>query len=1167
MEYTQNAQISPALPKEASEFLITLQEPQVVNRYGLISNTADAAKDPYDWTLYASENGENWVALHSENAAGFASRNHEYLIDFSNNVAYRYYKLQVHKAALNKVPLLQGISLGYFDWQQGEPTAAIGSGAEITWGSVACKGWTGENALLFAGAHLGGGAAYAEVVLYDHLNVTIGPDTFFSYKVFPDFVTEYDYDYTSQFAALDLVFTDGTRLSELGAADQYGFRLTARAQGESKVYYTKAWNEVLSSLSEVAKGKTVQSVLAVYDKDANHNPGNTFFRTYFDDICIYSKQETVTALADYVNITRGTYPNTHVSSPTRGTCTPMVAVPHGFNQFTPVNDLYRLYTYHLEGNAKTMKHISLYHNPVAALGHYGEYSFMINSSLNVATANANAISYNNRGAEFSHENEISKAHYYSVVFDHGSAASDCRMEITPTEHAAVLRFTFDENSANRNIIFDSPRGGGSVKFHDDGTFEGYSDMKQEGVYYGDSGARRMYFYGYTDVKPTRTKSFGKSGIASFEGVNTVNMKVASSFISSEQAKKNLEMEIGAEETFESVACRAKKAWEEILGKIRIEGAENDQLVTFYSCLYRTYLFPYMEHENVGTAENPRYAYANPYKGTQTKPEITEGTLYAGYGIWDTYRNTHQLYSVLTPEFAGTYAQGLVDHYTQFGWTPKYTVPKSVVCMNAGCDNTLSDLALKGVKFDYEAAYQALLKEVNCYNADSLGRQGSDTYPYTNYLANNVSSNLEYALGDYSLSRFAALLGKEEAEYFLNRSKAYLNSFVYENGEGWFLNGSKPNTNTWGEVFDPANWAQGYCESNAWHICAYATHDIEGMISLYGGKEAFLAKLEELFTAKNTVCYAYDPTWAYMLEARECKMGQYNHGNEPGHALPYLFNYAGAPYKTQQYVREILSRLYCGATMGGGYAGDEDSGELSAWYVLSALGFYPVELADNNYVIGSPLFPKVTVQLENGKTLTITAKGNDRDHIYIQSMKLNGKEWNKFYLNHEDIVNGGEIEFVMGDQPSDWATGEDAGPGTCITQPGETPEMYRDLLAKGKKEVQNFDASRRLTDNNNSTGSAKCTGNTGSLTLTLEQEKAVRYVTITSGDGSAPTGFELLASDDGETWHSLEKRDGLVFEWDRYLRPFKVHDSAPHRYYKLVLTGAEGFETTEVELIG
>jgi len=1165
-EYTQNALISPNLPSETNEIFITLENERVVNRYSIISNDDDNNKDPYSWTLYASKDNKTWQELHCEDVVNFASRGHEYIVDIDNTAPYRYYKLKIHKAATVSVALLKGIKLGYYEWEEGDPTVSTGNGAAITWGSVPNMGWTGANALIFAGAHLGKNGAYAEAVLYDGLNITVDSSTYLDYKIFPDFMNEYDYSYASQYVAIDVLFTDGTRLSELGAVDQYVFVLSAIEQGKSEVYYTRSWNDVCSNIGEVAQGKTIKQILVVYNKDSSYQ-GNTIFCTYIDDISIYTENETVTALADYINITRGTYPNTHVSSPTRGTCTPIVALPNGFNHFGPANDLYRIYTYHLEGEAKKMKHISLYHNPVAALGHYSEYSFMINSSINAVSAKADDISYNNRGAEFSHENEISKAHYYSVIFDENSAASNCRIEVTPTEHAAMLRFTFDENSVHHNIIFDCPRGSGSIKFNADGTFQGYTDMKQENIYYGYSGARRMYFYGYFDATPAYTKTFGKSGIVSFDDVESVNMRVASSFISYEQAQKNLELEIEENESFESVACRAKKAWEEIMGRVEIEDATMDQLVTFYSCLYRTYLFPYVQHENVGTKEDPKYAYANPYKGTQTKPEITEGTLYSGYGVWDTYRNTHQLYSILTPEFTQTYASGIIDHYKQYGWTPKYTVPMSVVCMNAGCDSILSDLALKGVEFDYEEAYKALLKEVNCYNKDNLGRQGSDKYPYTYYMPLNVSSNLEYALGDYSLSRFAAMLGKEdEAEYFLNRSKAYIYSFANVDGEGWFLNGYSPNNNAWGNTFDPANWSLGYCESNAWHICAYATHDIEGMITLYGGQEAFEKKLDELFNTKNSICYAYDPTWAYMLEARECKMGQYNHGNEPGHALPYMYTYAGAPYKTQQYVREIMSRLYCGSTMGGGYAGDEDSGELSAWYVLSALGFYPVELADNNYVIGSPLFKKVTVLLENGKKLVVTAENNSMDNVYIQSMKLNGESYDKFYLNHDDIINGAEIEFVMGDTPSDWATSADARPATCISQPGESPVIYTDILSGNRLKYENLTLEAKLVDDNNTSGGAICKGDAASVTVELSEAKAVRFVTITSAIGSAPDGFELFASNDGESWISIEKREGLVFEWDQYLRSFKVHSQDEYTSYKLVLTGKTGFETAEIELI-
>ncbi|MBR3750522.1 MAG: GH92 family glycosyl hydrolase [Clostridia bacterium] len=1167
-----NASVTPSLPFKGDLqnacFDITLDAPEAINRYSITSGNESATTDPMYWSFYASENGTDWTLLHEQDMVSFDTRGHEYIVDIDNTASYKYYRLRVDKASLGSTVHVNGITLYRVEREEGDPTLSISEGPGSVWGSVSLKGWSGSSALMLAGIQIGE-KAYAEATLYDGLSVKVDSDTYLSYKILPDYVTEYDHEYTSQYMALDLVFTDGSRLSELGATDQYGFPLTASKQGASKVMYTKTWNEVLCNIGEVASGKTIKSILVIYDKQHNGNPGASMFRSYFDDISIYTEKQSVTALADHVDTTRGTYPNTHVFAPTRGNLAPITAYPNGFNHFTPVNrpNSARVYSYHLEGSAKKMYHLSLTHFPNNVLGDYAEYSFMVNNTIPRDKLTSTTISQENRGAEFSHDNEISKAHYYKATFDQGSAASNCTIEVVPTMYAAKLRFTFPKDSLERTIIFDSPRGYGSITFNEDGTFEGRSYMTQSGLYYGDSGARRMYFYGYVDQKVAFSKSFGKNGVMCFDDdVDSVVLTVATSFISLDQAKKNLDLDIHPTDTFEDVACRAKQAWESILGRIRVEDATPDQYTTFYSSLYRMYLYPATYHENVGTAQNPEYAYSSPYEGSSIEPVVKSGMLYVGNVAWDTYRNVWQGYSLFTPSLASKYAQGLLEHYRQSGWTPMATVPRNIASMNAGCENILADLALKGVELDHETAYEALLKEINGYSNGELGRSAFSNYPYVG--STNASYALEYSIADYAISQYARMLGKtDDAEYLLNRSKMYYKSYCQTKDGGFFLNTSTPGVNPWGDSFDPASWSYGYVEASAWHMFAYATHDINGMISLHGGKESFAAQLDEMFTSNNTINYCYDPTWAYMIEARECKMGKYNHGNQPSHSIAYMYNYAGVPSKTQKYVREILSRLYCGANMGGGYPGDDDCGEMSAWYVFSALGFYPVEMANNNFIIGSPLFKRVTITLENGKTVTITAENNSHENLYIQGLKVNGEEHDKFYLDYQTLLNGGTLEFVMGSEPSDWATAETSAPATSATSAGEMPSMQTDLLASTNVLCEGFNAPKRLIDNNRSTGSSECTSGSGSIIASFDSPVSVSFITLTCSVGTAPSGFELLGSNDGEGWISIERRTDLDFTHDLYLRSFKVNSDEAYTSYKLVLSSDAPFQVAEIELIG
>ncbi|HHW46652.1 MAG TPA: glycoside hydrolase family 92 protein, partial [Clostridiales bacterium] len=979
-----------------------LMEPKAVSQYLIASANDFDGRDPVAWTFYGSNDGNQWIALDTRSGVDFPQRFQKLIFTFQNTTAYKYYKLEVTENAGE--PMTQfsefQIATGQDDSGDDETTASpmktrLSQGPSSTWCNTPNTGWTGFGALQVLGQHQGSGEAYCSNVIYN-VDIPVGENTNLSYVIFPALYdnNSYDFEFTSMYIAVDLAFDDGTYLSDLGAVDQNGNIVSPVEQGKSKTLWTMQWNYVKTNIGEVAAGKTIKNILISYKKPDNLNGQGSPFLAYIDDIVIETSEPVVyDRLSDYVNILRGT---NSTSSFSRGLTAPLVTMPHGFNFYVPVtnsndNNPYR---FQLSGNNNTLRHITVSHIASNWIGDFGTWQFMANSNINInSVTSGNQINADARKAQFKHANEIAKAHYYSVTFDEGSAASGVKMEVTPTMHAAFVRFTFPANSTYRNVIFDCERGGGSLSFaQDKKTFTAYSDHTQ-------NGSKRMYVYGeflteYESAKVVNTKQ----GIVSFpQGTTEVVMKIATSFISPDQAKKNLELEISSTDTFDTIREKAQKTWDDLLGIIEIEGATHDQMVTFYSCMYRLFAYPNFFSENTGTNEDPNWKYCSPYSGSNTNPTIKSGILYINNGFWDTYRTTWAAYALLTPSKDSEMLNGLVQHYIDCGWVPRWIAPGGTNSMvGTSSDVIFGDAIMRGIEFDYENAFKSALKNAAVVSSsDVFGRKGLQNSVFRGYTSTDTgegfSWSIESYINDYGISQLAKALGYEdEAEYYLNRSLNYVN--LYNKNIGFFMGKNADGTFRTNDLnsFNPANWWGDYTETNAWNMSFSIVHDGQGLANLYGGREKLKEKLDGLFNddLRNTQSGEIHE----MKEAREVRMGQYGHSNQPSHHLPYMYNYAGAPYRTQEVVREILARLYVGSDIGQGYCGDEDNGEMSAWYIFSALGFYPVSMGNPEFAIGSPLFKKATIHLENGKDLVISAPNNSRENIYVQSVKFNGKEY-------------------------------------------------------------------------------------------------------------------------------------------------------------------------------
>lgn len=1174
--------VSTKVCAPGSTFYVTfaLKKSEVIKGYSLTSANDHLTRTPKSWVLYGSTDGKTWVKLDSQTNAQYADYYEEQVFAIDNTKSYQYYKFDVLENGGNTYTQFSELKLFTKLAQGAVPEEVPGMDSVAGFGPISTEcntpgAWTGYSCLAVYGQQTSTEHTYARNVLYKDLSIPVTANTRLSYVIFPGLfnIHAYDYEYTSCRVVIDLKFTDGTYLSQLGAKDQYGSLMTPEGQVKGECLYTAQWNYVESCIGDVAAGKTIEKICVYFDMKDSVDASK--FVTYFDDLKIEDKEEVVyDHLSDYINILRGTNNDIAFS---RGMCTPGVTLPGGFNFFTPVTNADSAtlpYTYQQSGAGNPLDSISIIHAPNFWIGSYGSFQFMANTSVNTAGGTGDVksadISSKNREAGFSHINESAKAHLYSVTLNEGSAASGVTIEVTATMHGAYVRFIFPENSENVNVIFDSLWGGGTFKFADD---------KKTFTAKTGHGSPAMYVYGQFDSEWTSaTKVGSKQGIAAFpKGTKVVTMKLATSFISSDQAKHNLELEIGAKDTFDTILAAAQKTWDDLCGIFEIEGASYHELVSFYSSLYRMYAYPNLFSENEGTNESPKWVYGSPYKDGKK----VSGIMYTNNGFWDTYRTAWSGYALFTPERDGEYLNGMVQHYIETGWMPRWLGPAAVNCMvGTSSDIIFADAYLKGIDFNYAIAWQSMIKSASAYssNMTSGGRKENNTAPYYGYIANNhpttgnqvneaYSSSIEGYINDYGIYRMAEALGfTDEAAYYKNRCENY--ALLFHAAADFFM--GKSTTGVWSsnaKSFNPAQWngdRYDFTESVGWVNAFPAVFDGQGMVNLYGGPEALAKKLDQLFDDSYEAMKKVPELASVhheISEFKEVKMGQYMHNNQPAHHVIYTYAYSSTPYKVQEYVREVLRHVYVGSEIGQGYPGDEDNGEMSGWYIFNALGFYPYNVGSGEYIIGSPLFDKVTIHLENGNDVVIKAQNNSDENIYIQSCKINGKDYNSMFLTHKQLTEGCEIEFVMGATPSTWGNGEKP---TSLTTGTTTKPGVADISVLKNINTDVAEAAK-LFDNDSLTGTAISDGTSFVFDATAAK---VSLVTMTSSvREKAPKGMKLEVSNDGTEWKSVAEKNGLVFSFDNFIVPVQVaeENQGNYRFYKLTLFG--GSELSEIEFLG
>ena len=712
-------------------------------------------------------------------------------------------------------------------------------------------------------------------------------------------------------------------------------------------------------------------------------------------------------ITDLVNPLMGTDSNFALSN---GNTYPAIARPWGMNFWTPQTGKMGHGWGYMYDDVK-IRGIKQTHQPSPWINDYAAFSFMpVTGELKIGE--------DERASWFSHKAEIAKPHYYSVYL----ADYDVTAEVTPTERAAIFRFTFPENE-NSYLLLDAFKGGSSVKIIPE-------ERKITGYCQNNSGGVPGNFYNYfvavfdKDFEVTNTwkeeklteskevEGFHTGAVVGFKTKKgeTVHVKVASSFISPEQAELNLSREIGSK-TFADIQNEGEEIWEKELSKIKVEGGTDEQRRTFYSSLYRTLLFPRKFYEINASDEIVHYS---PYNG-----EVLPGYLFTDNGFWDTFRAVFPFFTLMYPELNAQIMEGLANTYKESGWLPEWASPGHRGCMiGSNSASLIADSYLKGIRgYDIETLYEAILKNTEGWNEQvtSVGRFGADYYNKLGYIPYNVDINentartLEYAYADFCIWKLAQELGRpqEEIDLFKKRAQNYRNVFDPETK----LMRGKNEDGTFQSPFNPLKWGDAFTEGNSLHYTWSVFQDIQRLVDLMGGENEFVAMLDTVFEMPPLFDDSY---YGFPIhEIREMQiagMGNYAHGNQPIQHMIYLYNYAGQPWKAQQRVREVLTKLY--SSQADGYCGDEDNGQTSAWYVFSSMGFYPVCPGSGEYVFGAPLFNKITLQLENGNEFVISAGNNSKENIYVDNILLNGQPWDKNYITHETIQNGGELNFSM-----------------------------------------------------------------------------------------------------------------------------------------------------------
>ncbi len=1066
-----------------------------------------------------------------------------------------------------------------------------GPGKKEVWTAKPNVGFHGIQALRYSGRESTTGQLTRRALF--HVRIPVDRNTRLSYVILPVGVKGKQ-PQPSAHVIVDLAFADGSHLSRLQAHDQHHVPYTARGEGQARILYPDQWNAIDVNVGAAAQGKTITGTELVTQAPK----GDTPFHGYIDDIRVGpTPKVSHPDPASYVDTRRGSNSNGRFS---RGNNFPATAMPHGFNFWTPTTAAGSSWIYQYQqsngpDNHPRLQAFALSHEPSPWMGDRQTFQVMPAQD----GSGPPQWSRKARALGFTHAHEIARPYLYKVRFDNGMSGA-----MTPTDHAAMMQFTFTHGHGQ--LIFDNKDNRGGITLHPaKRSISGYSDVAS-GL---STGATRLFFYATFDQSVVgsghltghkRDHVAAWFGFATPAGKRTVTMRIATSLISVAQARRNLAMEVG-KASFSRLEKRARNAWDKQLAVIDIPGAADRSKTILYSNLYRLFLYPNQAFENIGSTQHAQMRYASPFSAavgsstpTHTGAAVKMGKPYVNNGFWDTYRTVWPLYALLTPKQDGRMIDGFVQQYRDGGWIARWSSPGYADLMvGTSADVAFADAWNKGIhNFDVKSFYQAALKDATVVSPiPGAGRKGLETSIFKGYTDTSTNEGMSWSmagyLNDFGLAELAQALAKhppphdpyashyaDDARYFRNRADDFVHLFDKQVG---FFVGRKPDGSwrTDAEHFDPFAWGGDYTETNAWNMAFSAVQDGLGLANLYGGRAGLAKKLDAFFNAP-TIYHvgAYGGVIHEMREAHQVRMGQYGHSNQPSHAIIYMYDVAGQPWKTQSKVRDALSRLYIGSQIGQGYPGDADNGEMSAWWLFSAAGFYPLRMGTPTYAIGAPYFPRMIIHLKNGKRIVINAPKVSNRNRYIQSMTLDGKPYRKVYLTQADLENGATLDFRMGPKPSRWGMGEKADLPS-LTTGSQPPNPLDDLVdtAHGKIHAIGITDSAALTDNTSDTDAILKSSSAGiDVEFESHPQSAEMYTLTSAGKNQpgAPAAWTLQGSNDGHVWHTLDTRSDQTFPWPQQTRAFGVTHPGRYSHYRLRFGSRRGAHVralSQIELLG
>lgn len=1043
----------------------------------------------------------------------------------------------------------------------------ISSGSSQLYNAPKKLGWTGSHVLTYAGSTTNKKNSYSYNKLYS-VHIPVSTDTELSYLVAPESTKKDERAQAASYVSIDLAFSDGSYLHQLDVKDQDGVKMTPSAQGKSGTLFMNQWNKKIVSIGKAAKGKTIVRILVAYESPK----AESTFKGSIDDLRIGSSSVTSATKetpVDKVNILRGTASG---SSFARGNTAPAIGVPNGFNYWSPaINSSAKklLYPYNKNNDPINLPEIQSFSLSQSANDQNGiRQTLQVMPSSFVGTPSANRLG---RGKPFNRSDESASPYRYAVTFTDGM-----RAELSATSHAAIMRYTFVGKQGN--LLFDNLDSHGSLTLNPAAqSLEGYSDIKDTAT----GNMNRMFYYAEVDqpvIDANRLSGEKRDQVTSYlkfdtSKKKTVTLRIGSSLISVGQAKKNLNQEISKKTSLKDVEKKAKNQWNQRLSRVSVQGANSEQQTTLYSNLYRLYLSPSNGSENVGTKKKPSYRYADlsvPAASANTPDRtgapVKKGQIYVNSTFAYSGQTVWPAYALLEPKLTGDLINGFLTVYKNGGR------------FDPDAGSAFADAVVKGTPGIHTSVlYQAMLQAAS---VSEDGQEQSLIGYVPSDQKNSVDRTLSQAITDYALGSLGAYLAKnhpndssyaDDSSYYLHRSQNFMNIFNHSlsfftprNKDGKWTDDKSSSSQVSNKTV--ANWANAF----------NTPQDGQALANLYGGKAALIDKLDQFLSVQPSTEALEKAAKARLASSGNMGMFTLDSPSSPSAAYMYLF--ASAPWKTQSMTRALLNRFYTGASIGQGYLGADTGAMLSGYYLFGALGLYPLQKGTQNFVISAPYFKKMTLHLENGKDLIISAPTVSNKNKYIQSVTFNGRPVNTTTLSADDLASGGTLSFDMGAEPSSWGTSADDLPHSLTAQSTNGSSFYPKPLSDLTRSativpLNGEDSLTHLIDNSSETV-VKFQKDHPSLSFHFESEnRRIKMYTLTSSGGrntSDPKNWSLWGSNDGMNWDMIDRRTNQKFKWRSMTRAFSITNPKAYSYYKLTVTqesNDQPLAMSEVQLLG